>query len=167
MDYKSLVSIVPWDFVAQILNLLLQAYLFKRFLFKPVKKIMAERQAQVNRIYDVAAETQASADADKQTYEKLLLDAKVEAAELVRNASVTAQSRGDEILRQAKQEASGLKEKASADIALERKKVMGEVKDDIAGIAMEIASKVVEREISAKDHQLLVEEFIEKMGEPS
>lgn len=167
MDYQSLVSIVPWNFVTQILNLLLQAYLFKRFLFKPVKKIMAERQAQVNRIYDEAAEKQASADADKQTYEKLLQDAKIEAAELVRSASVTAQSRGDEILRLAKAEASGIKEKASNDIALERKKVMGEVKDDIAGIAMEIASKVVEREIDARDHQALVEEFIEKMGEPS
>ena len=39
------------------------------------------------------------------------------------------------------------------------------MKNEISGIAMEIASKVVEREINEKDHRDLVEEFIEKMGE--
>ena len=36
MDHLSLVGIVPWEFVAQIANLLIQAALFKKFLFKPV-----------------------------------------------------------------------------------------------------------------------------------
>ena len=83
----------------------------------------------------------------------------------MRTATATAQQRGEEIVRQAKQEAGHLKEKAEAEIAQERKKARNEVKNEISGIAMEIASKVVEREINEKDHRDLVEEFIEKMGE--
>ena len=57
------------------------------------------------------------------------------------------------------------KEKAAADIEQEKKRALNEVKDTISGLAMEIASKVVEREINDKDHQALVDEFIEKIGE--
>ena len=55
----------------------------------------------------------------------------------------------------------------AADIAQERKKAVNEVKDEIGGIAMEIASKVVEREISEKDHKDLIDEFIKNVGEAS
>ena len=165
MDYQSLVGIAPWTFIAQICNLLIQAILFKKFLFNPVKKIIQERQDPVNSIYDTAAKDAERAKADKETYEKLLTDAKGEAAELVRTAAATAQQRGDEIVRGAKQEAASIKERAAGEIAQERKKALNEVKDEISGIAMEIASKVVEKEIREKDHRALVEEFIEKIGE--
>ena len=51
MDHLSLVGIVPWEFVAQIANLLIQAALFKKFLFKPVQGIIAKRRGEVNAIY--------------------------------------------------------------------------------------------------------------------
>ena len=54
---------------------------------------------------------------------------------------------------EARAQAAALKQKAEADIAQERKKAVNEVKDEIGGIAMEIASKVVEREISEKGPQ--------------
>ena len=57
--------------------------------------------------------------------------------------------------------------KAEADIAQERKKAVNEVKDEIGGIAMEIASKVVEREIREEDHRDLIDEFIKNVGEAS
>ena len=44
---------------------------------------------------------------------------------------------------------------------------MNEVKDEIGGIAMEIASKVVEREIREEDHKDLIDEFIKNVGEAS
>ena len=40
-------------------------------------------------------------------------------------------------------------------------------KDEIGGMAMEIASKVVEREIKEADHKDLIDEFIKNVGEAS
>ena len=165
MDVQSLVTLAPWTFIAQICNLLIQAALFKKFLFKPIQRIIRERQEQVNKVYDEADAAQASADADKAAYEKLLSEARGEAAEIVKTATDTAQKQSDEIVRQARQASSFLKEKAASEIAQERKKAVNEIKNEISGIAMEIASKVVEREINEADHQAMVEEFIEKIGE--
>ena len=59
------------------------------------------------------------------------------------------------------------RQKAEADIAQERKKAVNEAKDEIGGMAMEIASKVVEREIKEADHKDLIDEFIKNVGEAS
>ena len=40
MQVQDLVGIVPWTFVATILNLFIQVYLIKRFLFKPINEIL-------------------------------------------------------------------------------------------------------------------------------
>ena len=44
---------------------------------------------------------------------------------------------------------------------------VNEAKDEIGGMAMEIASKVVEREIKEADHKDLIDEFIKNVGEAS
>ena len=53
------------------------------------------------------------------------------------------------------------------DIAQELKKSVNELKSDISGIAIDIAEKVTEKEISEKDHEALIEDFIRKMGDAS
>ena len=44
MESQQLVTIIPWTFIAQILNLFIQVYLIKRFLFKPINEVLQKRQ---------------------------------------------------------------------------------------------------------------------------
>ena len=46
-------------------------------------------------------------------------------------------------------------------------KALNDAKDEIGGMAMAIASKVVEREISEADHKALIDSFIENVGDAS
>ena len=55
----------------------------------------------------------------------------------------------------------------SAFIAQEKRKAVNEIKGEIGGMAVEIAGKVIEREISEEDHAKLIDEFIENVGEAS
>ena len=96
----------------------------------------------------------------KAEYEQNLQNARTEANQIVARAQKTATARGEEIVGEARAQAAALKQKAEADIAQERKKAVNEVKDEIGGMAMEIASKVVEREIREEDHRDLIDEFI-------
>ena len=59
------------------------------------------------------------------------------------------------------------KEKAEKDIAQEKRKAVNEIKEEIGGMAVEIAGKVIEREINEEDHTKLIDEFIENVGEAS
>ena len=165
--YQALITLDGWTFLAQICNLMIQLVIFKKFLLKPIKKVIAERKAKADSQIADAEKLRTEAEAMKAEYEQNLQNARTEANQIVASAQKTAAARSEELLGEARAQAAALKQKAEADIAQERKKAVNEVKDEIGGIAMEIASKVVEREISEKDHKDLIDEFIKNVGEAS
>ena len=165
--YQALITLDGWTFLAQICNLMIQLVIFKKFLLKPIKQVIADRKAKADSEIADAQKLRTEAEAMKAEYEQNLQNARAEANQIVARAQKTATARGEEIVGEARAQAAALKQKAEADIAQERKKAVNEVKDEIGGIAMEIASKVVEREISEKDHKDLIDEFIKNVGEAS
>lgn len=165
MDNLSLVGVVPWEFIAQIANLLIQAALFKKFLFKPVQGIIAKRRGEVNAIYGEAEAARTAANEEKAEYERLIREARIEAGQLVKTASENAEARAVQVLQSAQQEAAGIKEKAFAEIDREKKKAVNEIKDNISGMVVALAEKVVEKEINAGDQQALIDQFMKEMGE--
>ena len=167
MSYQSLVAFEGWTFIAQILNLFIQMYLFKRFLLKPMQNILAQRQQEVDNIYADADSAKKDAESAKAEYEGHLLTARTEAEAITERAVKNAQTRSDAMLASAQSEAAAMREKASRDIELERRKAMNEMKREISGLAVEIASKVAEKEIDEKQHEALIERFIDELGEES
>ena len=165
--YQALITLDGWTFLAQICNLMIQLVIFKKLLLNPVKKVIAERKAKADNQIADAEKLRTEAEAMKAEYEQNLQNARTEANQIVAAAQKTAAARSEELLGEARAQAAALKQKAEADIAQERKKAVNEVKDEIGGIAMEIASKVVVREISEKDHKDLIDEFIKNVGEAS
>ena len=165
--YQALITLDGWTFLAQICNLMIQLVIFKKFLLNPVKKVIAERKAKADSQIADAEKLRTEAEAMKAEYEQNLQNARTEANQIVAAAQKTAAARSEELLGEARAQAAALKQKAEADIAQERKKAVNEVKDEIGGMAMEIASKVVEREIKEADHQDLIDEFIKNVGEAS
>ena len=165
MNYQSLVEFQYWTVIGQICNLLLQMYLFKRFLFKPIKNILMQRQNEVDNTYQEAAQAKEDAETAKAEYESHLLQARVEAEAITSRAVETAKHQSAAMVKAAEAETAALREKAARDIELERRKVMAEAKGEISSLAVEIASKVVKKEIDQKDHEALFEQFIDELGE--
>ena len=165
--YQALITLDGWTFLAQVCNLMIQLVIFKKLLLNPVKKVIAERKAKADSQIADAEKLRTEAEAMKAEYEQNLQNARPEANQIVAAAQKTAAARSEELLGEARAQAAALKQKAEADIAQERKKAVNEVKDEIGGMAMEIASKVVEREIKETDHQDLIDEFIKNVGEAS
>ena len=165
--YQALITLDGWTFLAQICNLMIQLVIFKKFLLKPIKQVIADRKAKADSEIADAQKLRTEAEAMKAEYEQNLQNARTEANQIVATAQKTATARSEEIVGEARAQAAALKQKAEADIAQERKKAVNEVKDEIGGMAMEISSKVVEREIKEADHQDLIDEFIKNVGEAS
>ena len=165
--YEALITLDGWTFLAQICNLMIQLFIFKKLLLEPVRKVIAERKAKADSQIEDARKLRAEAEAMKAEYEQNMRNARAEANQIVAKAQKTAAARSEEMLNEARTQAAVLKQKAEADIAQERKKAVNEVKDEIGGMAIEIASKVVEREIKEADHKALIDEFIQNVGEAS
>ena len=164
MQTQELVTLVPWTFIIQIINLFIQVFLIKKFLFKPINDILDKRRNLADKAIKEAREAQEEADSLKSQYEGSLTNAHAEAAQIVSDAQKEAQAKADAMVHDAQKEAADIKARAAADIEQEKKKAINEAKDEIGGLAMDIAGKVVEKEINENDHKKLIEDFISKVG---
>ena len=116
-------------------------------------------------MYADAGAARENALAMQSEYEEKLAAAAQTSEQMVLDAVARGQKREEEIILQANQQASAMLEKANADIQQEKKKALNDAKDEISELAMAIATKVVDRELSEQDHQRLVNQFIDQLGD--
>lgn len=161
---QEFVSINWWNIVVTICNTLITFLLVKKFLFGPVRKMMAARTEEVQAIYTAAEKAQSEAETMRSEYTERLAKAKEEAAEIVSSATRRATVRSEEILKESSQQAANMLKKAENNIEMERKKAMNDIKNEVASLSVMIASKVVERDVTQADHDRFIEEFIDKVG---
>ena len=98
--FQSFVYINWWNIVVTICNTLITFLIIKKFLFKPVKKMLAAREEEVQAIYSNAEKAQTEAEQMRSEYTERLSRAKAEAAEIVGSATRRATVRSEEILRE-------------------------------------------------------------------
>jgi F-type H+-transporting ATPase subunit b len=163
--YQSLVAVEPATLIVTICNLFIQMFVVKKFFLSKVLAILDKRREAADEQIVAAQQAKDEAVAIKETYEANMRQAREEASQILSSAQKNAVASSEEIIGQAKAEAAQLKEKAAADIARDKKNALNEAKDEISGIAMAIAEKVVERQLTQNDQDNLVSEFIDQLGD--
>ena len=161
----SFIGVDFWTALFTLLNFLAVLYAGKRFLWGPVMKIITDRQKEIDDLYADAGTARENALAMQTEYEAKLAAAAQTSEQMVLDAVSRGHKREEEIIQQANQQAQAMLDKANADIQQEKKKALNDAKDEISDLAMAIASKVVDRELNQQDHQRLVNEFIDQLGD--
>ena len=148
-----------------LINTLALFFVLSKYLFKPVMKMIADRQQEIDDMYADAGKAKQSAAALESEYQQKLSVAAQTGERMVKEAVTRGQHREEEIIRQANLEADAIRRKAAADIEQEKKKAINDAKDEISEMAMAIAEKVVGRSLNEADHADLVDQFINELGE--
>ena len=163
--FESFIGVNFWTALFVLLNTVALFLVLKKYLFVPVLNMIADRQKEIDDMYSDADSARSNAKALEAEYKEKLSVATETGERLVKEAVSRGQSREEEIIRAANAEANAIREKAAADIAMEKRKAINDAKDEISGMAMAIAGKVVERELTAADQEKMVDQFIDALGD--
>ena len=148
-----------------LVNTIVLFLVLKKFLFKPVMKMIRDRQKEIDDMYADADKAKQEASDMRTEYQQKLAVATQTSERMVKEAMERGQHREEDIIRQANREAETILQKATADIAQEKKKAINDAKNEIAGLAMDVAGKVIGHSLSIADQEKLVNQFIEELGE--
>ena len=165
MQTLEIISVNLWQILISLANLLLIYLILKKFLFKPIKKVMDQRQAMVDEQFAAAAAAEEKANQDKADWEARLATADAEADARIQAADETARRHGDRIVADARDKAQGILRQAEAEAVLERQKASAGMKQEIAAVSAELAEKMLEREINPEDHRAMIASFLDQMGD--
>ncbi|MBE6537145.1 MAG: F0F1 ATP synthase subunit B [Ruminococcaceae bacterium] len=163
--FEAFVGVNFFTMIFAWINLVILYVFLKKLLFKPVKNMIDSRQKEIDDMYSDAENAKQSANEMKAEYEEKISSADAESEEILRRAVRRAELREEEILKEADKKAARIMERAEEQIELEKKRAVNDVKDEVSSIALGIAEAVIERDIDKNDHNSLIEEFIDKLGE--
>lgn len=132
-----------------------------KFAFGPVSKMMQARSDKITNDLDNAV--QSREDAAKLAAQRAteLKNSKSEAVEIVNTAKQNGEKQREGMVTLAQEEVQTLKQNAKKDIEQSRLDALNSARDDVAQLSIEIASKLIKKELSVTDQKSLINSYIE------
>lgn len=163
--FEQFIGVNFWTMIFAWCNLLILYFILRKLLFRPIMNMIESRQKEIDDIYNEAEGYRTDAAKTKTEYEWKLDQVKAEGEEYLKNTVKLARKKEEEILKEANERAERTLKRAEEQIELEKKRAINEIKDEVSGMAIGIASAVIERDIDEAEHSELIDSFISEMGE--
>src|SRR5690625_2702464 len=153
------------DMLTQLFFFLILLALLKKFAWGPLMSKMEERENYVANEIEEAEKNRKDAEEASREAQAQLKQMKQEAQKIIEDARQAGVKQEKDIIESARAEADRLKVAAQADIQNEKEKALQALQDKVASLSVMIASKVIEKEISAQDQEKLINEYIKEVGD--
>lgn len=149
------------DMIFYLISFLIMAALVWHFAWKPVTQMMQKRAAKIADDIDSAEHSRDSAAKLAAKRQAELKGSRQEAATIIDNAKKSGESQRTTIIETAQKDAQALKSRAEEDAKQARTDALKGAKDDVANLSVEIAEKLIKKQLNAKDQQELIDSYIE------
>jgi F-type H+-transporting ATPase subunit b len=153
------------DIFFQLIVFIVLLALLKKFAWGPLMGIMKQREEHIGNEISAAENSRLEAQKILQEQRDLLKEARNDAQNLIEGAKKQGDIQREEIIAAARTEAERMKESAKLEIEQQKEKAVAAIREQVASLSVLIASKVIEKEITAADQDQLINEYIKEAGE--
>ena len=152
------IGLVFWNTIAFLVLLIVLG----KFAWKPMLKAIAERESGIEEALLRADKMKAEIAAMQNENEALLVKAREERAGMIKDAKETADKMVSEAKDKAKQEYDRIISDAQLAITQQKNAALTEVKNQVGTLVVEVAEKILRKELSNKAEQ---ESYIKQIAE--
>ena len=148
-------------FILTVINVLVLVFFLYRFLFKPVRDILAARQNELDNSYREAEEATQKANALKKQYEDSMAQIDAERQEKLEKSRMQATNEYDEIIGNAREKATKIIADAKIEAERQAEQKQHEMEEEVAMLVAKAAYKIAASKDSAENNQKLYDTFLE------
>ncbi len=146
-----------------LIAFLILFYVIYRFAYQPVMNILNERKELIEQNLEKGSKAQAEGEATVIEANELMQQARTESVQIVQDARKQAQEERQQSLQETEQIIGQMKEEAQLQLENDRIQLRQEMEEDTITLAVELTKKLVQKEVSAQEHQDVIEQFIERL----
>src|SRR5690606_32867100 len=140
-------------------------FLLSKFAWKPILKALSERENSIDEALKSAEEAKLQMAQLQSDNEVLLKKAREERELILKEARTMKESIISEAKRTAEEEGKRMIQKASDEINKQKESAINELKTQVAGLSVEIAEKLIDRQLSGNDEQQkIIEDMVSGMN---
>jgi F-type H+-transporting ATPase subunit b len=159
-------GISPKTVIGQLFAFVLLYLVFRKYLWGPILGLLASRQQEVQHIYGDAEAAQARAEAARLEYEAQLAKADEVSRERIAAALVQANAMKDEIIANAREQSDRIILSGRESVRMEMEKAQVQIRDSATRMAVDLAGRIIQKEIDPTAQRALVDQFIDGVGRP-
>ena len=149
--------------VLQILNFIVLVLILAKYAYKPLLETMEERKRRIENDLVNAEQARAEATSMKAEYAAQLQEARKEAQAIIETAKQQAEAESQAQIKELRAQLVKEKELARQEIEREREKAMQQIRAEVVNLSVEVAAKLIGKELSSADNVALVEDTIAKL----
>ncbi|MFB9973678.1 MULTISPECIES: F0F1 ATP synthase subunit B [Allobacillus] len=153
------------DMIIQLITFIILLALITKFAWKPLMNVMQEREQHIASEIDQAEQSNQEAKRLMNEANDELKNTRQNAQQIIDDANETAKNQQADLIKAAKEEAARIKENARLEIEQERDKAIQALQTQVGSLSVQIASKVIEKELSETEQEKLINDYLEKVGE--
>ena len=149
--------------LAQMLNFLILVVVLRAVAYKPIVKMLKDRENTIAASLKKADDDAAKAEAALKEYQDQLANARTKAQDIVDKAEKRAQEDHEAFVQATQKEIAQMKEAAEQQIQRERQQAVEQLKGEMITLSLAAASKIVSKNMDADENEKLIGEFIDQL----
>jgi F-type H+-transporting ATPase subunit b len=135
-----------------------------KFALPPVRNMMKRREDRIREDLERAESARVEAEEELAQYRRQLADARGEASRIIEEARQSADEVKRQVRAQADEEAADIRTRAQEDAQLAANRAQADLQARVADLSIELAEKIVERNLDRETQLALVESYIGQVG---
>ncbi len=143
-----------------VITFLVLLFLLRKFAWKPILGAVSDREDGIKEALAAAENARREMENLQADNERILKEARAEREAMLKEAREIKSKMISDAKDEAQNQANKMIAQAQAAIESEKKSAMAELKSQVASLSLEIAEKVVRKELSDKNQQI---ELVESM----
>jgi F-type H+-transporting ATPase subunit b len=160
---EDLLALKPHLWFWTLLTFAVMFALLAKLAFKPIAQALDRRAEMVKKSMEEAEKTRQEARKLMEDYQKQIADARNEANKIIEEARGLGENVRKEIVGKANTESAALLQRAQEEIQRQKDKGIQELKDTVAQLSIQVASKVIEKELNEAGHRQMIENLIKDL----
>jgi len=157
-------GIQPIPLLLQSINFLLLLLILKKFLYKPILKVLADRKKKIEEGLSYSDKTKSEFEKSEKKRDEILARARNDGKTIIEEAKRAAKKREEELLEKAQGQVQEIMAKGKRDIDSMKEDLVKDLRREAVEIAEKIVEKVIREALTENTQKALIDRKIKEIA---
>ena len=160
-QYMLTVSTVLGDTLVVLISIILLLFLVKYFAWDKIEAMLEARRQKISKDLDEAEKKRKTAEEIQANAKEIIHNAEAKGQEILNTTREAASKMQDEMIKEGRDVVSRMKLDGQREVDSMKQRALAQMQDQIVDLSVQLASQILNKELTEQTHQDVIESFIE------
>lgn len=160
-QYMLTVSTVLGDTLVVLISIILLLFLVKFFAWDKIEAMLEARRQKISKDLEEAEKKRKAAEEIQANAKEIIHNAEAKGQEILNSTREAASKMQDEMIKEGRDVVSRMKLDGQREVDSMKQRALAQMQDQIVDLSVQLASQILNKELTEQTHQDVIESFIE------